>query len=309
MILQEDTMKKLLVSALALLVLVGCGAQGSKSSESIKVYTRDGSSGTREAFESIIGLESLTSNSAETTSNGDMAKQVSSSPAGIGYVSLTTDFEANELTPVSYEGVNPTVETVNNGTYKLARPFSFVTRAAGDFGSQDKEQLVAAFLDYLVNSTEGRQVVLAAGGIVDVGAGKPWSELKANHPIVDQDNSGITLKTGGSTSVDKTITAAVQSFIPMAGNFKFEPNHTGSGDGFKRTLGGEKDGANAIDIGFASRAFKSEETVASGLMSGEYAKDAVVVVVPVKNDAIKDLTAAQLVEIFSGNAKTWADIK
>ncbi|QIK70174.1 hypothetical protein G7062_07680 [Erysipelothrix sp. HDW6C] len=305
-------MKRLLSGLVALLVLVGCSAGGGETKPTdneIKVYTRDGSSGTREAFESIIKLEALTSNSAETSSNGDMANQVSASPAGIGYVSLTTDFAANKLTPVSYEGVVPSVATVNDGTYKLARPFSYVTRAAGDFGSEDKEALVVAFLDYLVNSTEGRQIVLAAGGIVDVEQGKPWAELKVNHPIVEQDNSAIVLKTGGSTSVEKTLTAAIESFIPMAGNFKYEPNHTGSGDGFKRVLGGEKDGANAIDIGFASRSFKSEETVDAGLQSGVYAKDAVVVVVPESNTSVTSLTAAQLVEIFSGKAKTWGDVK
>lgn len=301
-------MKKFFAGALALLVLVGC-SKGASTQGDIKIYTRDSSSGTREAFESIIGLEALTSNAAETSGNGDMAKQVSASPTGVGYVSLTTDFEANNLKPLKFEGVEPTVETVNKGDYKLARPFMFVTRAEGDFGSDEKQQLVAAFIDYLTNSVEGRQVVLGAGGIVDTSQGKPWAELAPNHPIVQQDNSAITIKTGGSTSVEKTINAAVESFIPLAGNFKFEPGHTGSGDGFKRTLGGEKDGANAIDIGFASRDFKSEEAVDGGMFKGEYAKDAVVVIVPTSNENVTDLTATQLVSIFSGEAKTWGDVK
>ena len=301
-------MKKTLALLLSILVLVGCSSNPS-SSEEIKVYTRDSSSGTREAFESIIGLDALTSNSAETTANGDMAKQVGASPSGIGYVSLTTDFEANKLTPLSYEGVQPTVETVNNGSYKLARPFSYVTRADGDFGSDEKQQLVLAFIDYLANSTEGRQVVLAAGGIVDTASGTPWAQLAKNHPIVEQDNSSITLKTGGSTSVDKTLTAAVKSFIPLAGNFKYEPNATGSGDAYKRALGAEKDGANAIDIGFASREFKAEEPVSEGLTSGVYALDAVVVVVSSSNTKIKDASAKQLVDIFNGTIKTWNEFE
>lgn len=307
---KEKTMKKVFAVLLALFVLVGCGQKsGTGDAKQIKVYTRDGSSGTREAFESIIKLEALTNNSAETSSNGDMAKQVGASPAGIGYVSLTTDFEANGILPMAYEGVKPTIETVNNGTYKLARPFSYVTRAQGDFGNDSKEQLIVAFLDYLTNSTEGLQVVLAAGGIVDTSKGKPWSELKVNHPIVEQDNSSITIKTGGSTSVEKTLKAAVEQFIPLAGNFKWEPNHTGSGDGAKRTIGSEKEGANSIDIGFASRSFKDDEKVSEGMDTGVYAQDAVVVVVHKDNKDFTNFTAKQLVEIFGGTAKNWSDVK
>lgn len=298
-------MKKLIASLLVLLVLVGCGsADAGQTSQEIKVYTRDSSSGTRDAFESIIGLEALTSESAETTGNGDMAKQVGAGDNGIGYVSLSTDFEANGIKPVSYEGVVPSVETVNAGEYKLARPFSFVTRSKGDFPSDAQEQLVNAFIDFLVNSTEGRQVVLAAGGIVDVSSATPWATLKANHPIVDQDNSSLTLKVGGSTSVEKTLTAAVETFIPMAGGFKYEPNLTGSGDGHKRALGSEKDSANAVDIGFASREFKSEEDVSGGMLSGVFAKDAVVVVVN-KSNEVSNFTAQELVDIFSGTTTTW----
>lgn len=303
-------MKKAVAILISCLVLVGCGNSTSASMD-IKIYTRDSSSGTREAFEAIIGLDddALTANSSETTSNGDMASQVGKDTNGIGYVSLSTDFEANSLKALTYEGVEATVETVNSGEYKLARPFEYVTRASGDFDSDTKEQLVLAFIDYLSNSTEGLQAVLSAGGIVDVSQAKPWSTLKANHPVVNQDNSSITIKTGGSTSVAKTLEAAMQSFIPLAGNFKFEPNQTGSSDGYKRVLGTEKDGANAVDIGFASREFKSEEDTTRSIAAGQYAKDAVVVVVNVANEAITDLNAEKLVQIFSGEITTWDGIK
>lgn len=276
----------------------------------IKIFTRDATSGTREAFESIVGFADELSNDAfEVSSNGDMATKVGAEKNGIGYASLTTDFEANNLIPVKYEGVEATIETVVDGTYKLNRPFSYVTRAAGDFDSKEKEELVAAFIDYMENSVEGREVVLGAHGIVDVDAGTPWDELKKNHPIVDKDNSAITLYTGGSTSVEKTLKAALESFVPMAGNFKINMNHTGSGDGFKRVLGSEKDGANKADIGFASRAFKAEETVSAGMLSGVYAKDAVVVVVNKANTAVTDLTQAQVASIFKGEIKNWEDLK
>ena len=299
-------MKKILLFFVVGMLLVGCGAAGADSSQSsIKVYTRDSASGTREAFMSIIGLETMSPLAAETTSNGDIAKQVGASASGIGYVSLTTDFGANKLLALSYEGVEANVETINSGEYKLARPFSFVSRASGDFDSAEKELLILALIDYMTLSTEGLQVILSSGGIVDVSKGVKWSELALKHPIVSSDNSGITLLTGGSTSVTKTLDAVVGSFIPLAGNFKYEPNHTGSSDGYKRTLGSEKSGANAIDLGFASREFKSEEDGSLALTSGVYCLDAVVVVVNEKNTHITDASKEFLNEVFSGSKTSW----
>ncbi len=300
-------MKKLFIALVALITLVGCGTTGTE--KSIKIYTRDGASGTREAFESIIGLEDLSTESAETTGNGDMAKQVGENENAIGYVSLTTDFEANNLKAIAYEGVEATIDTVNKKDYKLARPFSYVTREKGDYESEEKEALVLAFIDYLENSKEGKEYILQAGGIVDVNDGVAWDTLKENHPIVNQDNSSITIKTGGSTSVEKTLDAAITSFIPLAGNFKYESHHTGSGDGFKRTLGEEKTGPNAVDIGFASREFSDSEDVSKALTHGVYSLDAVVVVVNKNNESVTNLTQAQLVSIFSGEVKLWTDIK
>lgn len=295
-------MKKLSIVLLLVMFLVGC-SNGSKN-EDIMVYSRDEASGTRQAFEEIVGIENLTEEAAIVSSNGDMASQVGQNKHGIGYVSLSTDFEKNNLKGLTYEGVEPTIENVIKGDYSLARPFNFVTRGEDDFENEDIKALTLAFIDFLTNSKEGRQMVLSEGGIVDVEAGIPWEELKVNHPIVDQDNSSLLLKTGGSTSVVNTLTAALEAFQPLAGNFKFEMNHTGSSDAFKRTLGDEKDSPNRVDIGFASRDFKSEEDIAKGLLYGEYAKDAVVVVVQ-KDHKMDGLTATEVKDIFEGKLTSW----
>lgn len=308
-------MKKL-VALLMVVALAGCGANGSGTetegnTSDIKVYTRDASSGTREAFEKAGDFEgSLTSQAIEVSSNGDMATKVGTDANGIGYVSLSTDFAANKVKPLKFEGVEPTEATVLDGTYKMQRPFSFVTRASGDFGSDEKEQLIVAFLDYLQNSTEGMQIVEKNGGVVDLSKGKPWAELKKAHPIVDQDNSGITITTAGSTSVEKTLKAALESFQSEAGQFQFKMNQTGSGDGYKRVLGSEKDGANAADLGFASRAFKtSEEDVSTAMASGQYCIDAVVTVINENNTQIDNITQAQIKSVFTGEVKSWGDLK
>lgn len=299
---------KIILMLIFTLIIVGCSSENSSKDE-INVYTRDVASGSRQAFESIIQLDAITNESAQTSNNGDMATQVGNNKNAIGYVSISTDFQANNLKKLAYEGVEVSIESVNNKEYKLARPFLFITRAKGDYESNKKEQLILAFIDYMQNSIEGKEFILAAGGVVDVSEGRPWQELKKNHPIVNQDNSNLTIVTGGSTSVSKTLTRVISSFIPLAGNFEYQPNHTGSSDGYKRTLGSEKDGANKIDIGFVSREFKESENTDSALKAGEYAKDAIVVVVNEENQVVDNLNKEQLNKIFSKEIKLWQNVK
>lgn len=306
-------MKKLM-ALLMVCTLAGCGGtsneQPAAATGAIKLYTRDASSGTREAFEKAGDFEDQLSAAAiEVSSNGDMATKVGKDVNGIGYVSLSTDFAANSIKPLQYEGIAPSEATVLDGSYKMQRPFSYVTRASKDFESDEKEQLIVAFLDYLQNSTEGMQLVEKAGGVVDMSKSTPWAELKKKHPIVEQDNSDITLITAGSTSVEKTLKAALESFQTEAGRFQFKMNQSGSGDGYKRVLGSEKDGANAADIGFASRSFSSEEDVSQARMSGQYCIDAVVAIVNEQNTGVESLTQAQIKSIFTGEINNWEDLK
>lgn len=306
-------MKKLM-ALLMVCTLAGCGGTNNEQpaavTGAIKLYTRDASSGTREAFEKAGDFEDQLSAAAiEVSSNGDMATKIGKDVNGIGYVSLSTDFAANSIKPLQYEGIAPTEATVLDGSYKMQRPFSYVTRASKDFESDEKEQLIVAFLDYLQNSTEGMQLVEKAGGVVDMSKSTPWAELKKKHPIVEEDNSDITLITAGSTSVEKTLKAALESFQTEAGRFQFKMNQSGSGDGYKRVLGSEKDSANAADIGFASRSFSSEEDVSQARMSGQYCIDAVVAIVNEQNTGVESLTQAQIKSIFTGEIKNWEDLK
>ena len=307
-------MKKLFVSLLAVALLAVCASNGEtgKVSGKIVVYTRDSSSGTREAFEKGIGFEKeLTKDATEVKSNDDMAAKVGQSVNGIGYTSLSTDFEKNNVKALQYEGVNASSETVLDGSYKLQRPFVYVTRAEGDFGNDDKQQLIKAFLDFISNSQEGMEVVKAAGGEVDITKAKPWEEIAKNYPVLNKDNAKITIRTVGSTSVEKTIKAALEAFSPLAGNVSYTMNQSGSGDAVKYTLGSEKDGANAGDIGFASRAFKEDgsEDISKAMLNGKYCIDAVVAVVNKDNQNITNMTQAQLKDIFTGKTTNWEDIQ
>ena len=312
--------KKTMTATVACLMTFSLAACGSSDegktagvSGDIKVYTRDSSSGTREAFEKGVDFEgSLTKNAIEVSSNDDMAAKVGADKNGIGYTSLSTDFEKNGVSALQYEGVTASSESVLDGSYKLQRPFMYVTRAAGDYGSDDKEQLVQAFLDFMQNSTEGMAIVKKNGGEVDESKAKPWDELsKKYEAVLGKVNSAITITTCGSTSVEKTVKASLEAFSPMAGNFKFTMNQSGSGDAVPRVLGKEKDGPNKGDIGFASRAFKEDgsEDISKAMESGQYCIDAVVAVVNKENTDVTSLTQAQLKSIFTGETLKWEDIK
>ena len=312
--------KKTMTATVACLMTFSLAACGSSDegktagvSGDIKVYTRDSSSGTREAFEKGVDFEgSLTKNAIEVSSNDDMAAKVGADKNGIGYTSLSTDFEKNGVSALQYEGVTASSESVLDGSYKLQRPFMYVTRAAGDYGSDDKEQLVQAFLDFMQNSTEGMAIVKKNGGEVDESKAKPWDELsKKYEAVLGKDNSAITITTCGSTSEEKTVKASLEAFSPMAGNFKFTMNQSGSGDAVPRVLGKEKDGPNKGDIGFASRAFKEDgsEDISKAMESGQYCIDAVVAVVNKENTDVTSLTQAQLKSIFTGETLKWEDIK
>ena len=312
--------KKTMTATVACLMTFSLAACGSSDegktagvSGDIKVYTRDSSSGTREAFEKGVDFEgSLTKNAIEVSSNDDMAAKVGADKNGIGYTSLSTDFEKNGVSALQFEGVTASSESVLDGSYKLQRPFMYVTRAAGDYGSDDKEQLVQAFLDFMQNSTEGMSIVKKNGGEVDESKAKPWDELsKKYEAVLGKDNSAITITTCGSTSVEKTVKASLEAFSPMAGNFKFTMNQSGSGDAVPRVLGKEKDGPNKGDIGFASRAFKEDgsEDISKAMESGQYCIDAVVAVVNKENTDVTSLTQAQLKSIFTGETLKWEDIK
>lgn len=117
-------MKKIFVSLVVLGLLAGCGnATGDdagKVTGAIKVYTRDASSGTREAFEKGIDFEGkLTKQANEVSSNDDMAAKVGADKNGIGYTSLSTDFAKNNVKALQFEGVTASSETVLDGSYQL----------------------------------------------------------------------------------------------------------------------------------------------------------------------------------------------
>lgn len=304
-----------IIFVLLLLVggLVACNKNDNNKPEdkTIKVYTRDTTSGTRDGFMSGIGLKEAVADDSKlvagvitTDGNGQMINYLKGDEFGIGYISLSS-LATSTLKGLKYDNVDPTEANVISGTYKLTRNFNYIIRS--EFANEKEEQLIKAFVAYMTTQ-EGKAVIKSKGGIVSVSADDPtWESIKGNHPVTAEDNKGITLNFGGSTSVESVSKALSQAFSEIAGNFVPAHNHGGSGDAYKRTQGSEKDSANGIHIGFLSRELKTDEAAASDT-SGLLAIDAIVAVVNSKNE-LSAITKDLLQKIYTGQITKWSEVK
>jgi len=282
------------------------------SSRNITVYTRDTTSGTRDAFFSGIDFDDavadnsvLATSYVEVDSNGSMITAVTNDIYGIGYISLASLLESG-LTGLAFDGIEATEENVINETYALKRPFNYIVRS--DWTGMDREQqIVEAFVAYM-STTDGKATIANESGIVSIAVTDvSWDDIKNQYPVCEQDNSDVTIYIGGSTSVENIARALTQEFSTKCGNFVAEHNHTGSGDAYKRTQGSESEGANLLHIGFASRYFKDTEPASVGT-TGQICYDAVVVVVNSQNNLLTSLTGEQLKQIFDGQINKWENL-
>lgn len=307
----------LALTGIIMLSIAGCSSTGETTesfdlSSTINVYTRDASSGTRDAFFSGIDFgDAKTDNTVlvpsyiEVDGNGSMISSVANDDYGIGYISLSS-LEESGLTGLEFDGVSATEDNVLDETYNLKRPFNYVTREDWT-GMETEEAIVEAFVAYMF-TVDGKATIANNGGILETSDDdQTWEDIASDYGICAMDNSDVTIIFGGSTSVEGVAQALSQEFSSKCGGFIAEHNHTGSSDGFKRTQGSEKDGANLAHIGFASRPFKDSEDNAAGT-AGRLCWDAVVVVVNAVNDQITSVTAGDLRRIYGGEATEWSDI-
>lgn len=117
----------------------------------INVVTREAGSGTRGAFEELaLGEGSKITDKAITqASNGAVRKAVAGDEKAIGYLSL--GYLNEEVKGIKVDNVAPTVENIKSGTYKVSRPFLYLTK--GEPQGTAKE-----FIDFIL-SAEGQEIV------------------------------------------------------------------------------------------------------------------------------------------------------
>lgn len=122
----------------------------------IVVVGREAGSGTRGAFEEILGIEDACAYASELDSTGAVIAKVAATPGAVGYVSL--DAIDDSVTAVALEGVEATAENIKAGDYFLSRPFVMATK--GEISKQS--EAVQALFEYLA-SDEGKEVIAGVG--------------------------------------------------------------------------------------------------------------------------------------------------
>lgn len=124
----------------------------------IIVVSREAGSGTRGAFEEIVGLEekindkkvsALTGDAIIAEGNGTVRANVAEKDNAIGYISLS--YVDDSIKTVNVNGVEPTVENVKAEIYPVYRPFLMLTKGEVDETTQ-------SFLDF-VFSDKGQEIV------------------------------------------------------------------------------------------------------------------------------------------------------
>ncbi len=123
----------------------------------IVLIGREAGSGTRDGFESITKTEDACQYRQELTSTGDVITAVSQNPAAIGYASLASVSE--QVQTVRVNGVEPTEDSIKDGSYVIQRPFILVTKE--DTPLSDTAQ---KFFDF-ATSVEAAQFISAAGAV------------------------------------------------------------------------------------------------------------------------------------------------
>ena len=123
----------------------------------IAVFGRENGSGTRSAFEEIVGVEDACAYTNEYSSTGDVIGNVASNPNAIGYASLSAVDES--VVALMVNGVAPSEDTVKDGSYEIQRPFVIVT-----VDGTELSPAAQAFLDYAMRA-EVADIIAAAGAV------------------------------------------------------------------------------------------------------------------------------------------------
>ncbi len=123
----------------------------------IVVVSREEGSGTRGAFEEIVGFEDeLTQNATVVEGNGGVQTTVAQNPNSIGYVSFTYIDET--VKPVLINGVEATVKNVLNESYSLSRPFIMI------YHNKNMTEASRKYIDFVL-SPDSQKIVEEKGGI------------------------------------------------------------------------------------------------------------------------------------------------
>ena len=275
-------------------LLTGCGGSSSDTAGAddaeITVVSREDGSGTRGAFVELFGVQEeddkgektdMTTEDATITSSTEVVMTtVAGNKNAIGYCSLGSLNDT--VKAVKIDGVEATVDNINNGKYAISRPFNIATNGTPSEVTQD-------FINYIL-SEDGQKIVEENGYIKASDAGAFKSNGAKGKIVV-----------AGSSSVSPVMEKLMEAYKKVNTGADVELQESDSTTGMKNAI------AKTCDIGMASRDLKDSETSA-GLKATVIAKDGITVVVN-KENSIDNLTKDQVNNIYRGKITTWGEVK
>ena len=270
-------------------VLTSCGGGTFDENKNVSVVTREDGSGTKSAFMEIIGLKGKTDVSGVIVATGTAAvlQEVKSNPLAIGYDSL--GYITDEVKVLKVDGVEPTLENIKNGSYKISRPLNVVYQE-----SRVADEVNAAFLSFLQSADA--QTIISDNGYVST------KEGAVAYTVVPGLSGEIAIS--GSTSLKPLMEKLAAKFEEMQSGVSVTVGGGGSGTGYN-------DAKNGVsDFGMISEAFNPSK--AEGCTYYEVAKDGIAVIVnqanPFESISLEDLKNIYNAEAGDAAIKTWAGV-
>ena len=249
----------------------------------ITAVTREEGSGTRGAFTELFGVvddednDMITLDAQTTNSTAVMMTTVAENEYAIGYISLGS-LDESQVKAVKIDGAEATAENIENGSYKVSRPFNVAVKP-------DSDNAVAKDLMAFIMSTEGQEVVADEGYI-------PVADVEAYAGEAPEGSCVV----GGSSSVSPLMEKLIEAYKAVNANASIELQTSDSTTGMTSAIEG------SYDIGMASRELKDEE--AAELEGTVIATDGIAVIVNLNNPT-DDLSSDQVKSIYLGDVTTW----
>ena len=290
--MKKIDVKKLVGIAVSACVIfsafTSCTEEKWNKNSSINVLSREDGSGTRGAFIELFGVEKknaqgkkvdyTTDEASITNSTAVMLTTVAGNKYAIGYVSLGS--LSSSVKAVKIDGVSATVDNINNGSYKIARPFNVAVRNNLSNAAQD-------FLNYILSS-DGQDII-AANKYIKVPATNSYSASGISGKIV----------VAGSSSVSSVMEKLIEAYKALNPSVQIELQTSDSTTGVINAIDG------TCDIGMASRALKDSEKE-KGVREVTIAIDGIAVIIN-NDNPVESLKKSDVEGIFTGKINSWSE--
>ena len=290
--MKKIDVKKLVGIAVSACVIfsafTSCTEEKWNKNSSINVLSREDGSGTRGAFIELFGVEKknaqgkkvdyTTDEASITNSTAVMLTTVAGNKYAIGYVSLGS--LSSSVKAVKIDGVSATVDNINNGSYKIARPFNVAVRNNLSNAAQD-------FLNYILSS-DGQNII-AANKYIKVPATNSYNASGISGKIV----------VAGSSSVSPVMEKLIEAYKALKPSVQIELQTSDSTTGVINAIDG------TCDIGMASRALKDSEKE-KGVREVTIAIDGIAVIIN-NDNPVESLKKSDVEGIFTGKINSWSE--